>query len=456
MITSQFPAPFEDQMKTKLMIDYIDFCGAMDSEVPVSIRTHPYKNLKPINYENVPWCPFGYYLPSRPVFTLDPAFHSGAYYVQEASSMFIWHILNSINKESTDIKILDLCAAPGGKSSLIATFLNHKGLLVANEVVKSRAYTLKYNLSKEGYSNIIVTNSDPKDFSLLHDFFDIILVDAPCSGEGMFRKDPNAIKEWSPENVKHCAIRQQNIINDILPALKEDGHLIYSTCTYNDIENMQNVAHIVNRYDLQSIPITLHESWSIDEMTKANCVGYQFYPHKAKGEGFFIALMQKTNRANGHQKLKISDKLFADLDTKSKQIVEGWVKIANKVIITDKVGMVHLFPEDYILDAKILGSYLRIIATGTSLGTINKHIFIPDHGLALSLDLSDKVATIDLDLKNALLYLKRELSHIDSTQTSWLLATYEGQGMGWLKNLGHRINNYLPSEYRILMDLPKE
>lgn len=457
MITSQFPVPFADQMKMKLGGQYKKYCEAMDSDIPTSIRIHPHKHYKNVTYEKVAWCEVGYYLPNRPIFTLDPAFHSGSYYVQEASSMVIWHILSLLYQEGDELKILDLSAAPGGKSSLIATFLNHNGLLVANEVVKSRAYTLKYNLSKEGYSNIIVTNNDPKDFGELHGFFDLILVDAPCSGEGMFRKDPNAIHEWSPENVEHCAWRQRMIIKDVLPALKDGGHLIYSTCTYNDRENMENVSYFVNEYHLNSLRLDMPKDWKVIELIDGNTLGYQFYPHMVKGEGFFVTLMQKNNNRNyPQQKLRPNEKLFAELDAKSSQILTKWVNTNDKVVVSDKVGMLHLFPQSKIQDAKILGNYLRIIATGTSIGTINKGIFIPDHGLALSLDLSDQLPTFDLELKDALLYLKRELGQINSSQQSWLLATYKGKGLGWLKNLGHRINNYLPPEYRILMDLPKD
>lgn len=432
--------------------DLLALLAALDQQAPTSIRTNPNKKSIPLNGKNVLWCPLGTYLDERPIFTLDPSFHAGAYYVQEASSMFIWHILQHIAGQNKDIRILDLSAAPGGKSTLIASFLNHEGLLVANEIVKSRAYTLKYNLSKEGYSNVVVTNNDPKDFTALEDYFDIILVDAPCSGEGMFRKDPNAITEWSPQNVISCAIRQQKILADILPALKEGGHLIYSTCTYNDDENINNVSYAMKQFGMSSVAITVEDSWGITEIQKESSFGYQFYPHKTHGEGFFAAVMQKTSSVNT-SKWRINNKNLIDLDKKQIPIVVPWVNLSQKELLIDKVGNIHLFPSAYKEDARILSHYLRLIYCGTTLGTLNKTVFIPDHSLALSLDRTADIPTVEFTKMDALRYLKRELNEVDSPHKSWVLATYNGLGIGWLKNLGNRINNYLPAEYRILMKI---
>lgn len=432
--------------------DLLALLAALDQQAPTSIRVNPNKTSVPFEGEKVLWCPLGTYLHERPVFTLDPSFHAGAYYVQEASSMFIWHILQQIAGQNKDIRILDLSAAPGGKSTLIAAFLNHEGLLVANEIVKNRAYTLKYNLSKEGYSNVVVTNNDPKDFTALEDFFDIILVDAPCSGEGMFRKDPNAITEWSPQNVTSCAIRQQKILADILPMLKEGGHLVYSTCTYNDDENINNVNYSIKEFGMTSVKIETENTWGITEIQNEATIGYQFYPHKTYGEGFFAAVLQKKS-PNNTIKWRIDDKNIVDLDKRQIPIVAPWVKLAQKELLIDKVGNIHLFPSEYKEDARILSHYLRLIYCGTTLGTLNKTVFIPDHSLALSLDRSIDIPTVELNKMDSLRYLKRELNEVDSPHKSWVLATYHGLGIGWLKNLGNRINNYLPAEYRILMKI---
>ncbi len=435
--------------------EYQDFLLALSQSAPTSIRINPNKKSDLTVDNNVKWCPHGHYLSERPIFTLDPSFHAGAYYVQEASSMFIWQILHQISGRNKDIRILDLSAAPGGKSTLIAAFLNHQGLLVANEIVKNRAYTLKYNLSKEGYSNVIVTNNDPKDFTALEDFFDIILIDAPCSGEGMFRKDPNAISEWSPQNVTNCAIRQQKIINDILPSLKEGGHLIYSTCTYNDYENINNVQFAMEKYGLASVSLEIDPAWQITDVQKGSALGYQFFPHMTTGEGFFASVMQKTASPNQVTKWKTDDKNLINLDKKLVPLLQRWINSDGKELLIDKVGNLHLFPSEYKDSARILSHFLRIIYCGTTVGTLNKTVFVPDHSLSLSLDISGEIPTIELTKGEALLYLKRELNEINSTHKSWVLATYKGLGIGWLKNLGNRINNYLPTEYRILMKLEK-
>lgn len=448
------PQSFITSMQHKLGVDgYIDFQKALNGDIPISIRINPYKYKTKVPDEAVAWYHRGYYLKERPVFTLDPAFHAGAYYVQEASSMYIGHIIETIIGTDKDIKILDLSAAPGGKSTLIANILQNKGLLVANEIIKNRAYTLKYNLSKEGFSNVIVTNNEPKDFTALTDFFDIILIDAPCSGEGMFRKDPKSISEWSPESVQSCSLRQQSIFKDVMPCLKTDGHLIYSTCTYNDAENIDNVVHLIQNHHLESLTLDVNPTWQISEITKKNAVGYQFFPHKTKGEGFFVAVLKKTDETNSKPKWNSNKNILQYVDNKSLSNIANWVTTDDKDVLMDKTGNLHLFPTEHTESAKILGYYLRLIYCGTTIGTLNKTVLIPDHSLALSLDKSKHLQTMELHKQDALLYLKKELPSIDSDMKSWILATYQGNGIGWLKNLGNRINNYLPSEYRILMAL---
>ncbi len=187
--------------------------------------------------EKLLWSSNGFYLQQRPSFTLDPLFHAGAYYVQEASSMFLEEALKQTVDLSQSIKVLDLCAAPGGKSTLIQSVINDTSLLVSNEVIKTRVNVLSENITKWGAANVIVTNNDAKDFQRLPDYFDVIVVDAPCSGSGLFRKDPDAIREWSEQNVQLCSQRQQRILADVLPALKDDGVLIYSTCSYSQEED---------------------------------------------------------------------------------------------------------------------------------------------------------------------------------------------------------------------------
>ena len=225
------PALFEERMRKLLPEESEAFFAALQTEPPVSIRLNPGKpvpisRLFPDEQIGLPvsWCESAYYLKSRPVFTLDPCLHSGTYYVQEASSMFLYHIFGQI-LPAHPVRVLDLCAAPGGKSTLIASRLSSGSLLVANEVIRSRAGILKENMIKWGTSHVVVTNNDPADFHHLKGAFDIIVVDAPCSGEGMFRKDPGAIQEWNESNLQLCSERQQRILADIWPCLKPGGFL---------------------------------------------------------------------------------------------------------------------------------------------------------------------------------------------------------------------------------------
>lgn len=445
----QLPSWFRDEKEVE------EFLAAMDASSPVSVRLNPKKWVGDVRLKSqVPWCTPGYYMGTRPVFTLDPIFHAGGYYVQEASSMFIWFILESLQLDKTELKILDLSAAPGGKSTLMASWLGGKGLLVANEIVKNRAYTLKYNLMKEGYTNTVVTNNAPEYFGHISNFFDIILVDAPCSGEGMFRKDPEAVRHWSPDNVRHCAVRQQSVLKDIIPSLKDGGILIYSTCTYNHSENIDQADFLVSEYGMESVEINHPPSWGITEIHGKNSTGYQFYPHKTRGEGFFTSIFRNLGAAKKTYQPKGKKSNLSSVDKKEIRLLDDWVTGHDVAYFKDVAGTIHVVPDTQVDNILLLDSYLRMIYCGVSAGVINKNILIPDHSLALSYILAQNVPKIELETSSALKYLKKTLPAIDSTQKSWMVATFDGLNLGFLKNIGDRINNYLPNENKILMELP--
>ncbi|RYD87374.1 MAG: RsmB/NOP family class I SAM-dependent RNA methyltransferase, partial [Sphingobacteriales bacterium] len=284
-------------LKNEPGFDAQNFINAHKNIVsPTSIRINPFKPSAKKTGKQVPWCADGYYPDARPSFTFDPLFHAGAYYVQEASSMFIDHILKYIKPKDNTIKVLDLCAAPGGKTTLINSALNNNDLLVANEMIKTRVPTLVNNLTRWGTVNTIVTNNDSRDFTRLKGFFDVILVDAPCSDSGMFRNDPGAMKEWTEANVNLCHQRQERILADIYPALKEDGYLIYSTCSYSRQENEDILDWLCETFALESVHIPVDDSWGItvSESEKHKAWGYRFYPGKVMGEGLFAACLRKT------------------------------------------------------------------------------------------------------------------------------------------------------------------
>ena len=278
-----WPNEFTDRVKNDLGSTGENLIQALNEPPPVSIRFNPFKIKNwSENFEGVKWNPNGIYLPKRPVFTLDPYFHAGAYYVQEASSMFLEEAIKQTIELQKPLKVLDLAAAPGGKTTLLAGMLSSESLLLANEVIKSRYKILRQNVAKWGLPNVYTSNHDASGLTNLSGFFDVVVIDAPCSGEGMFRKDPQSAKEWSMENVKLCASRQKKILADAMNLLAEDGVLIYSTCTYNAEENELNAKWLHKSFPLDPMRLSLPEDWNIT----SGDYGYQFYPHQTKGEGF--------------------------------------------------------------------------------------------------------------------------------------------------------------------------
>ncbi|RYZ99079.1 MAG: RNA methyltransferase [Sphingobacteriaceae bacterium] len=447
-----FPDKFIDLLNIEPGFDRDNFIKTHQlNEPPTAIRTNPFKFSAPKSNEKVAWCNEGYYLDTRPSFTFDPLFHAGAYYVQEASSMFIGHILEHIKPKNDAIKILDLCAAPGGKSTLINSAMNLDDLLVANEIIKTRAPILADNLTRWGTANTIVTNNDPKDFSRLSGFFDIILVDAPCSGSGMFRKDPAAMNEWSEANVNLCHQRQERILADVYTALKEDGYLIYSTCSYSHQENEDILDWLCKEFELESIRIPINKEWGIVETssTEYKAWGYRFYPDKVKGEGLFAACLKKKDNTGELQSFKNSNNqkvLHAELE-QVKAYVNNAANYYFFKVNEDWLAINHQHKESL----QILQRHLYIKKSGVRIGKLMGKDLIPDHDLALSLLINkDAVVQTPLDIAQAVKYLQRENLVIDTSDKGWSLMTFEGQPLGWAKLLPNRINNYYPKELRIL------
>jgi len=291
------PQAFLNRIKHQFADQFESFVEAIDQAPAVSLRTNPAKFRVSTNAEKVPWCKNGIFLNQRPSFTLDPLFHSGAYYVQEASSMFLEQAFQQTDN-STNRIVLDLCAAPGGKSTHLLSLMDPSGLLVTNEVIRSRVSILNENIRKWGHQNVVVCNNDPADFSALEGLFDLILIDAPCSGEGLFRRDASAIEQWSVENTNMCATRQRRILADVWTSLKSGGYLIYSTCTFNPAENEENLQWLAENNELESIQIHLEESWGIEEVNCNGLFGYRFLPHHVKGEGFFHTRIRKKDSSD--------------------------------------------------------------------------------------------------------------------------------------------------------------
>lgn len=419
-----------------------------------SVRLNP---LKPFYIEdsvlsirqNVPWCVNGRYLNKRPFFTFDPLLHAGAYYVQEASSMFLWQVLQqTVGKNTNGLRVLDLCAAPGGKSTLLASYFND-GLLVANEVIKSRANILVENITKWGAENTIVTCNDPLHFARLENYFDVIVVDAPCSGSGLFRRDAGAINEWSLDNVALCSQRQQRILADVYPALKQGGIIIYSTCSYSREEDEDILLWINKHLNVTGYRIKLDEDWGIVESEAANGnFGYRFYPDKLMGEGFFIAAFQKNDGGSFHNYTLP----FAQAAKQEIAIAENWIKNNEAFFYFKQNENIIAIAEKWKQDTALLQKNLYLRKVGITVGAIKGKDLVPNHELALSMLMNNGIQTVDASLEEALLYLKKKEMNLENISKGWTVITFRQLALGWVKVLHNRVNNYYPMEWRILKD----
>lgn len=437
------PEQFRERTRVILGEEYDSFEQALMSDSPVSIRVNGAKCQQNPSLERVPWSSVGYYLSSRPLFTMDPLFHGGVYYVQEASSMFLEQAFRQ-HLHVDQPCVLDLCAAPGGKSTHLASLMDGNGLLVSNEVIRARVKILAENMTKWGAPNVVVMNNDPSDFTSLRGFFDMIVVDAPCSGEGMFRKDAESIDEWSVDNVKLCCERQRRIVADIFPCLKEGGLLVYSTCTYNREEDEDNVQWIVDEMGAEVLPLELPDDWNIS----SNGLGYHFFPHRTKGEGFFLAVLQKKGD-DGSFRMKPAR---GNASTKIPTVLNDWIESPSDFVIRSVGDAFYAVPKSLTMPIAALESELHVLQAGVLLGRLKGKDVLPDTALALSDILrADAFEVADLSWKDAISFLKRENILLPNSAKGWVLVCFEGHPLGFVKNLGSRANNTYPQEWHIRM-----
>ena len=444
------PQEFEEAMHKQLGSSFSTFAESLKGSPSVSIRLNPNKNGSPKGLAEIPWSQHGRYLKERPIFTLDPLLHGGAYYVQEASSMFLEQAFLQSVGQTIPINVLDLCAAPGGKSTHLLSLMNNQSLLVSNEVIRSRASILSENIQKWGHCNAVVTNNDPEDFQKLQGFFDVIVVDAPCSGEGLFRKDPDAMKEWSTANVELCSKRQRRILSDVWPALKQHGILIYSTCTYNEKENEENLAWLVNEKKAESLKLKVENDWQIEEVDTNGIWGYRFYPHKTKGEGFFLSVMRKTKEEDEHN-IK-SRPTFVSPSSKILSQLKDWIHHPEEKTFINRNDQFQFFPKNKTHEIELLAKNLYLLSAGTVIATAKHEKLIPEHPLAMSIEVNkENFNLLDLELVEALRYLRKETLSIQPGKKGFSLMSYQGIPLGWANVLDKRINNLYPSDWRIRM-----
>ncbi len=412
------PSAFKDLMRQQFGASVAEslFLG-LEEESVVSLRLNPHKTSASLPLEPVPWCPCGYYLTERPAFTFDPLLHAGVYYVQEASSMYLSEVLRQHISPNHTLLALDLCAAPGGKSTLLSSSLPEGSLLVCNEPVRSRAQILAENMTKWGSPSCVVTQNEPADFASFIDTFDLLLTDVPCSGEGMFRKEEQALSQWSLQNVEMCWRRQRAIVQDAWCTLKPGGLLVYSTCTFNRFEDEDNVA------------------WIAQELGADVLMQRHFLPGTDRGEGFFIAALRKHGT---WQPSPLATSKPDKIDSLRGQF------------------LLHSSPQSRIalpaphapLIERMLRS-LRVLSCGVTLQEARGREWLPAPSLALSTAyVRGTYPESEVTYEQAIAFLRHETLRIDA-QKGIVLLTYKSHPLGFVKNLGPRANNLHPTQWRI-------
>lgn len=429
-------------------------------EAPVSVRINPLKC--PADWlpaegraERVEWCEGGYYLSSRPNFTFDPLFHAGMYYVQEASSMFLDRVLRSYAADGP-VMMLDLCAAPGGKSGVARAALPEGSLLVSNEPVARRASVLVENMAKLGHEDVMVTNNYPCDIGRSGLMFDVMLADVPCSGEGMFRKDPAAVGEWSLQNVEKCWRLQRSIVADAWPCLRRGGLFVYSTCTFNTKENEENVKYICEELGAEMLTVDVSGEWRITGSLLPDIAGpvYRFLPGVTRGEGLFMAVMRKTGGSESVCRRKCDSgargRKHAGKGAEAAACAK-WLKRPEAFDTVNAGGVFLAIPKAWrgVYDTAVKS--LKVVSAGVRLGEAKGKDVVPAQSLALSGMLADSAfPRVGLDYDTALSYLRKEAVALPTdAPRGYVVVTYRGVPLGFEKNIGNRANNLYPTEWKI-------
>lgn len=415
--------------------------NALESTSDVSIRTHPRKVRQALNLDKVPWSKTAYYLPERPMFATDPWWHAGAYYVQEAGSMLLENAFIQCMEGIEQPAVLDLCAAPGGKSTHLLSLLDGKGVLVSNETIRSRIAPLRENLLRWGYANMILTGSDPKEFSKLPELFDVVVVDAPCSGEGLFRREPQARNEWSTDNAAMCALRQQRILEDVWPCLKSGGYLIYSTCTFNPAENDENIRWLMEKEEAEWVPLSVE---GIPQME----FGLQAAPGLTRSEGFYLAVLRKRGMPKAQHHKSRKEKTLPSKpvqETASTMLSTKWQQLRQHQALWSFANA-----ETWQLTDRLEKIY--IAQAGFPLGEEKGKDFLLSEFAPFSVDLELNHKT-ELPLEDAWRYLRKETQLQTHTEKGNGVFSFEGVAIGAFKNIGNRLNNNFPKEWRLRAEI---
>ncbi len=442
----QLPEVFIKRMREQVGDEADLFFESLTKSPPTSIRLHHQKGQSDFHFSGkVPWCQNGYYLEERPSFFLDPHWHGGAYYVQEASSMILDYVVAQLPLKQEAKIWVDMCAAPGGKTGILASHLGEGDVLVANEVVGSRRSVLWENLTKAGFINTFIAGESIAAFQ--EQFADVMLVDAPCAGEGMMRKDPEAIAQWNETLVSNCSILQKQIVERAASALNPGGYLIYSTCSYSLEENIQNITHFIDQFQLESFAIDFPDDWGITSIEDDAAVGYQLYPHKLTGEGLFIAVLKNNAEAvTSYKKPKKPHRIF--------EPVPDWLSphLANpeNLAVHKNSAQNEIVTLNAVEKANELLLYLPKASVILCAGELKGRDFVPSQSLATSGLSAAHYKTITVDLSTALDYLERNANTLPIVYSKgWYLIEYNGTKMGWAKWTGQGWKNHYPMNWRL-------
>ena len=430
--------------------------AALDTPASVSVRLNPSKCSAadvPVldGASRVPWSPYGYMLRQRPSFTLRPEFHSGAYYVQDSSAMYVGElfrtVLPAVMNGDRPLRVLDLCAAPGGKTTDLAASLREslgdRFILVANEVMQMRSRVLADNVARWGDPNVIVTSSDPKAFASMEGFFDIMVTDVPCSGEGMFRKDEEALAQWSEDNVALCASRQRRIVADAWPALRRGGVMIYSTCTFNSRENGENVSWICSELGAETLDTGLRHDGVIFDGA-----GSLLIPGSVPGEGQYCAAVRKTGGAEAVSARPCRAAKADPFQSMAQRL------FTVPVCARTRGDLLCAIPKSIAAESDTVASAARVILSGTAVGQVKGRDLVPDEDLALCTALAPEAfEEVPVSEETALKYLHRDSFALGDAPAGFVLLSCRDIPLGFVKNLGRRCNNLHPQGRRIIMDI---
>ena len=449
------PAAFTERMRRQLGDEEAErLFASLDTASPVAIRLNPAKcggDGVWSDGEAIAWSKWGRKLKARPSFTLDTAFHAGAYYVQEAASQFLDYVIGAEDLQGK--RVLDMCAAPGGKTTIYSTAVGATGLVVANEYVRSRANILADNVRKWGMGNVLVTNNAPEHIAQFEGWFDMVAVDAPCSGEGMFRKEEVAREDWSEEAVRMCATRQLSIVREAWQSLKDGGLFIYSTCTFNDEEDEGVLrAFIEERGDVfvATEPIEVEASWGIVKGEVGPFQTFRFFPHKSDSEGLFVAIARKSE-PTPQRTPKARKRVMQEVDKASRKELGRWLQEADDHSFALVADTIYGYRTEQFKAVQQLSESLTAIYSGVAMGQIFKGKLKPDWALSQYVALErGAVAHEELDETRALDYLRKHDIAVGTMAEGINLVTHEGRALGFVKRVGARCNNLYPNSLKIM------